>query len=575
MTDRGLEPEATQPGLDRLREAVVRHAPWRLPGRATRRSDAVAGLNVTIANVPDGLANGMLVGVNPVFGLYATMVGPFIGGLVSSTRLMVISTTAAASLTAAQALGSIGPDDRATALFVMVTLAGVIQLALGIAGAGRFMRFVSYSVTTGFLTGVAVLLVLSQLPTITGVVVAGSNRVTQTIDLVLNARSIDVASVAVGVLTLALAVLLPRTRLQGLGRLLAVVIPSVVVAAIGLDSVGTVSDIGSIPRSVPLPEMPAIAIAFDVLAGALAVAVVTLVQGAGVSQSVPNPDGSRSNVSRDFIAHGAANIVSGFFRGLPIGGSVSTTAVNVMSGARSRWSSVFAGVWMVLIVVGAPALVGYVAMPALGALLVLAGLGSLRWREIAAVWNTRFAAKLAGGTTFLAMLFLPIQAAVGIGVVLSILLLVNEASRDIEVVELRRRDDGAIEEHAAPGQLAGGRVTVLQVYGDLAHPGANALAERLPEPHERNPVVVLRLRGRSRMGATLVDVLARYAEELRRAGGRLFIAGIAPDAAIIESEKLRRADIRLFEATPVLGESMRAAVLAGETWLEERRGGER
>src|SRR5690606_34211528 len=147
---------------------------------------------------------------------------------------------------------------------------------------------------------------------------------------------------------------------------------------------------------------------------------------------------------------GAANIVSGFFRGLPVGGSVSATAVGVTAGARSRWATVFAGVWMVAIVVGAPALVGYVAMPALGALLILAGVSSLRWREIAAVWSTSPEAKLAGGTTFLAMLFLPIQAAVGLGVVLSILLFVRESSVDVEVVELTARADGTIEEHGAP-----------------------------------------------------------------------------------------------------------------------------
>ena len=80
--------------------------------------------------------------------------------------------------------------------------------------------------------------------------------------------------------------------------------------------------------------------------GALAVAAIILVQGAGVSQSVPNPDGSRRSMSRDFIAQGAANVASGFFRGLPVGGSLSTTALTVISGARSRWAAIFAGLWM-------------------------------------------------------------------------------------------------------------------------------------------------------------------------------------------------------------------------------------
>src|SRR5690606_18149786 len=159
-------------------------------------------------------------------------------------------------------------------------------------------------------------------------------------------------------------------------------------------------------------------------------------------------------------------------------------------------------------------LVGYVAMPALGALLVVAGLGSLRWREIAAVWTTRPEAKLAGGTTFLAMLFLPIQAAVGIGVVLSILLFVRESSMDVELMELVRRPDGGIEEREPPAVLPSRGVTVLQIYGDLFYAAAQTLGDRLPRPRgSRHAAVVLRLRGRTRVGATLIDVLTRYAEE--------------------------------------------------------------
>jgi len=570
------EPDATQPGLDRLRDAVAAARSWRLPGGANRRKDAIAGLNVTIANVPDGLANGLLVGVNPVFGLYATMIGPLIGGLFSSTRLMVVTTTAAASLTAGQALSVVPAEARAPALFIMVLLVGVIQMGLGAAGAGRLMRFVSYSVTTGFLSGVAVLLILIQLPTIASVEVSGANRVMQTFDLILNVAEFDLISLAVGVVALVMAVMLPRTKLEGMGRLLAVVIPSALVALLGFDEVRTVSDVGDIPNALPVPSLPALAAAFDVLTGAFAVAVVILVQGAGVSQSVPNPDGSRADVSRDFIAQGAANFVSSFFRGLPVGGSVSATAISVTAGARSRWAAIFSGIWMIVIVVAAPVLVGYVAMPALAALLIIAGLGSLRPREIAAVWHTRMEARLAAGTTFLAMLFLPIQAAVGIGVVLAILLFVRESSMDVEIREIVVRDDGAFEERACPDRLPGDQVTVLQVYGDLFYAGAATLDDRLPQPgDDPRPVVVLRLRGRTRVGATLVDVLARYAGDLERAQGRLYLAGIPAEAtAVVDSPKLKRAGVHVFEATPILGESMREAVRDAEQWLEETGGDE-
>src|SRR5690348_7553010 len=171
--------EIAQPGLEELRRAVARTT-RRLQPRSPRR-DAIAGLSLAVANVPDGMANGVLVGVNPLFGLHATMVGPVVGGIVSSTRLMVITTTAAASLTAGQSLVGVPAERRADALFLLTILAGAFQILLGALGLARLARFVSYSVTTGFLLGISVLLIVSQIPTIAGYAPNGSNKIVQAI----------------------------------------------------------------------------------------------------------------------------------------------------------------------------------------------------------------------------------------------------------------------------------------------------------------------------------------------------------------------------------------------------------
>ena len=108
-SDQSLEeqPEVNQPGLGQLREAVANHMPLELPGRASIRQDAIAGLNSAVSSVPDGMASGILAGVNPIYGLYACMVGPIAGGIFSSTRLMVVATTSAAALSAGQALAGL------------------------------------------------------------------------------------------------------------------------------------------------------------------------------------------------------------------------------------------------------------------------------------------------------------------------------------------------------------------------------------------------------------------------------------------------------------------------------------
>ncbi len=461
--------ELTQPGLSKLREAVANHLKRRLPGGRTLRNDAVAGLNSAVSSVPDGMASGILVGVNPIYGLYACMAGPIAGGIFSSTQLMVIATTSAASLSAGQALGSLHGEGRDNALFLMVLAIGAAQVLFGLLRLGRLTRFVSYSVMTGFIVGIAVLTILSQLPTAAGYVpTAGGNKVTQTFNLLSNLDKIDPSTLVISLATLTLALTLPRTRLGDYGRLVAIIVPSAAAAVVGLATVQTVRDVGEIPGGFPTPHFPILsAVSFDVVTGALAVAVIILVQGAGVSQSVPNPDESRRSSSRDFVAQGAANIASGFFRGLPVGGSLSTTALTVISGAGSRWAAIFAGLWMALLVIVFPEVVSYVAMPALAMLLILASITTIKPSEALSIWRTGWTSRLAIVTTFLSTLLLPIQAAVGIGVTLSALLYVNESSTDVSLVELIKHPDGRIEERSPPRNLPDYKVTVLDVYGHL------------------------------------------------------------------------------------------------------------
>jgi SulP family sulfate permease len=568
-------PEADQPGLSQLRAAVANRARRHLPSGSQLRQDGLAGLNVAISSVPDGMASGILAGVNPIYGLYAIMVGPAVGGIFSSTALMVITTTSAASLAAGQALIDLPSAEREGALFVMAIVIGVLQIGFGLLRLGRLTRFVSYSVMTGFLIGIAALTILSQIPTITGYEASGSNTVIKALDVLAHLGHVNLLALAMAALTLALALTLPRTRLGNLGTLVAIIIPSAVVALLHLGSVRVVRDVGAIPHGIPLPAVPSLSsLSPDVLTGALAVAVIILVQGAAVSQSVPNPDGTRRSMSRDFIGEGAANIATGFFRGIPVGGSLSTTALNVVSGARTRWAAIFAGLWVALLVILLPGLVSYVAMPALGALLILAAASAIKPADALSVWHTGWSSRLAGGTTLVATLSLPIQVAVGIGVLLSAFLYLNQSSADLSVVELIERPDGRIEERKAPKALSSDQVTVLDVYGSLSYAGAGLLDRLLPAPEgARSPVVVLRLRGHTTVGATLVQALSSYADRIEAMGGRLYLSGIseATHDKLVRTGKLHLSGPMLvYEATPIVGQSTRQALADARGWLVGR-----
>ena len=540
------------------------------PDRRYVKTDLVAGVPGAIGSVPDGMASAVLVGVNPIHGLYASFAGPIAGGLSSSTRLMVITTTTAAALAAGSALGGVTRAERSDSLILLTVLAGAIMLAAGLFRLGRFTRFVSISVMLGFLTGVAVNIICGQLPDLTGSPAVGRFALAKAANVITHPGLTHWQSLAVGLSALVIMVVLARTRIQAFASLVAIIVPTAL--TIWLGGVASVEDEGSIPTGIPVPHLPHLGLlSFDLVTGAFAVAVIVLVQGVGVAESAPNIEAPRSEPNQDFVAQGIGNLASGLFRGQPVGGSVGQTALNLAAGARTRWASIFSGIWMLAILIVFSGIVGKVALPTLAAILIYAGASSIRFGGIETVWRTGINSQIAFVATFCSTLFLPVAAAVGIGVALSLMLQLNREALDLSIVEIVPLPDGRLKEHPAPARLQSHAVTTLDVYGSLFYAGARTLAAKLPDPAgSEAAVVVLRHRGRTTLGATASTVLKGYAESLAEAGGRLYLTGLDPGVI----ERFRQAGhieasgpLRMFEATPIIGESTARARDDAEAWL--------
>ena len=193
--------------------------------RGNMVADLIAGLTTGIANIPDAMASGVLAGVNPVQGLYAIMVGTPLGAIFSSSAYMNIAATSALAITAVIAIAGYSSGDARDA--AMTTLALLTGLAMAIAGLlrlGRLLRFISNSVVIGFLTGVSINVILSQLGDFTGYSSEYSNKVVKAVDTLLHLNQIDVQTLAIGLLTVAVILLMDRTKLRNFSMLFGMVI---------------------------------------------------------------------------------------------------------------------------------------------------------------------------------------------------------------------------------------------------------------------------------------------------------------------------------------------------------------
>ena len=487
-----------------------------------------------LQSVPDGLATGLLAGVNPLAGLYGYMVGTVSGAFSTSSSFMAVQGTGAMAMLVADVAVLRESSSPSRALVTLSVLTGIAMLVAGLLKLGSMLRFVSNAVMVGFINAVGVNIVLGQLANLTGYSADGPNRVVRAVNTFLHPGLLDGRTLAVGLCTVALIVVLERTPLRSLGLVVAVIATSASVHLLGWDQVATLNDLGVTLSGLPRPELPLLSVVPALLVPAVSLAFVGLVQGAGISANFLNADGTYPDPSRDFLGQGVANVASGLLQGMPVGGSVSASALNKEAGAGSRWSLVVASIVMAVVVVGFGSVVGQVAMPALAGLLILIGIRTVKPADMASVWRTGPVQKAVLAVTFLLTMVIPLQYAVLAGVGLSVLLHVVRQSNQVTVRRQVRDGSGQLVEVDPPAELPAHEVVVLQPYGSLFFAAAPIFLAALPAvgPGSTGSVVILRLRGRTDLGTTFMDALRRYAESLGDAGSRLFI--VSANERIIE-----------------------------------------
>ncbi len=283
------------------------------PEKKNLAADLLAGLTFALVNIPQSMAHALLATVNPVFGLYTLMLATPVGALFTSAVFMNVSTTSALAVAAGDTLASYPSDIRPAALATLVLLIGAFQIILGLLRMGWVTRFIPFSVMTGFMTGVAALIILGQIGDFTGYYSSYKGKIAQLADLVLHKELIAWATLAIGLLTIALIYVLSRTRLAKFALILALVLASGVALLfnqlLGAE-IRLVGDIADVPGMLPSLALPSVKYIVPLMLPAITIGIIGLVQGAGVSQTFPNPDGKYSDISRDFLGQGAANVAT-------------------------------------------------------------------------------------------------------------------------------------------------------------------------------------------------------------------------------------------------------------------------
>ncbi|WP_182112324.1 SulP family inorganic anion transporter [Actinotalea sp. JY-7876] len=492
-----MTPPPARPAAAAAPEADVVHsvaAALRSPRRL--RTEVLAGLVVALALIPEAIAFSIIAGVDPRLGLFASFTMAVTISVVGGRPAMISAATGAVALVVAPVAREHGVDH----LIATVILAGVLQVLLGVVGVARLMRFIPRSVMVGFVNALAILVLMAQLPHLTGVPL------------------VTYLIVGAGI---ALIVLLPRLTTAVPAPLVAIVLLTLVTVAAAI-AVPTVGDEGELPEALPallVPDVPFTLETLEVIAPyALAMALVGLLESLLTAKLVDDVTDTHSDKTREAWGQGVANVVTGFFGGMGGCAVIGQTMMNVKAaGARTRLSTFLAGVFLLVLVVGLGDVVAVIPMAALVAVIVMVSVGAFDWHSV----RPSTLRRMPRSETAVMVTTVVVTVATGnlaFGVVGGVLLaMVLFARRVAHVTDVTAQD------------VVGGE-RVYRVRGELFFASSNDLVYRFDYAGDPDRVVI-DLTDAHVWDASTVATLDAITHRYRRKGKDVRIVGLNPESA--------------------------------------------
>ena len=415
-------------------ESIFPFLTWfKLISKDSIKADLIAGLTGAVIVLPQGVAFATIAGLPPEYGLYTAMVTPIIAALFGSSFHLVSGPTTAISIVVFSAVSHHavpGTPEFISIALTLTFLAGVYQLAFGLARLGSLVNFVSHTVVIGFTAGAAILIATSQMQHITGIFVPKGESFLHTwVNLFSGMPSLNIYLVVIALATLGTAIITKKWLPKMPNLLIGMVVGSFV-AAYFQSFTDDIKLIGEIPAHLPPLSMPDLSIkTIKMLAPeAFAVALLGLIEAVSISRAVATKSGQRINSNQEFIGQGMSNLFGSFFSSYAGSGSFTRSGINYEAGAKSPLSAIFAAIFLMGIVLMIAPLMSYLPIAAMGGVILLVAYNLVDLKHIKQVLSFSRSESAVLLTTFFATLFLELEFAIYLGVLLSLVLFLAKTS---------------------------------------------------------------------------------------------------------------------------------------------------
>ena len=406
----------------------------------TLKADFIAGFTGAVIVLPQGVAFATIAGLPPEYGLYTAMVTPIIAALFGSSRHLISGPTTAISIVVFAAISHHAETETPEFISLVLTLtflAGVYQIAFGLARLGSLVNFVSHTVVIGFTAGAAILIATSQMKNILGVDIAKGESFFHTwLELWTKIGDTNISVPIIAVATLVSALFFKRF-LPKIPNLLMGLIVGSFVALYFSSNDSNIQLVGEIPAHLPPLSLPDFSFAsIKMLAPeAFAVALLGLIEAVSISRAIATKSNQRIDANQEFIGQGLSNITGSFFSSYAGSGSFTRSGINYAAGAKTPLSAIFAAVMLMLIVLLIAPLTAYLPVAAMGGVILIVAYNLIDIHHIKKILKYSKSESSILLTTFFATLFLELEFAIYLGVLLSLVIFLARTSTP-EIVTL-------------------------------------------------------------------------------------------------------------------------------------------
>lgn len=517
----------------------------------TFKADSIAALTGALVVLPQAVAFATIAGLPPEYGLYAAMVPAIVAALWGSSWHLVSGPTTAISIVVFASISPLAEPGSSQFIGLVLTLtllAGLIQLAMGLARLGALVNFISHTVITGFTAGAAILIASSQLKNFFGLdIPRGAHFHEVLIQFGSHLADIQPWVMAVGAITL-LSGILAKRHLQKLPYMIVAMVVGSVAAAIlnaeyGSDATG-IRTVGALVASFPplsLPDFSFGAIR-QTLFPATIIAILALTEAVAIARSVAIKSDQRIDSNQEFIGQGLSNIAGSFFSGYAASGSFNRSGVNYASGAKTPLAAALSAVFLLLIVLLVAPLAAYLPVPSMAAILFIVAWSLIDFHHIGEIIKRHKRERIVLALTFAGTL-IDLEKGIFLGILVSLLFYLYRTSRP-SIRELVPQASGLDNPRRKfvpheTGAPVCPQMTILRVEGSIFFGAVEHVQQYFRNVDEADPQkkhLLLTSRAIGFIDLAGAELLAKEATRRRKLGGGLYLVGVQPDLC----EMLRR-----------------------------------